>query len=65
MKFYSLFLLVVATLAAAQQASSNARVPITGLKGGTDGSGKRPSRPGINGLQRANGPAWYVSHESG
>ncbi|KAL2209786.1 Di-copper centre-containing protein [Sarocladium strictum] len=58
MKFYSLFLLLAATLAAAQQASSSARVPIPGLTGGTDSSGKRPSRPGINGLQRANGPAW-------
>lgn len=58
MKFYGLFLLLAACLAAAQQASSNARVPIPGLTGGTDSSGKRPSRPGINGLQRANGPAW-------
>jgi hypothetical protein len=60
MKLYCLFLLLAACLAAAQQASSNARVPIPGLTGGTDSSGKRPSRPGINGLHRANGPAWYV-----
>lgn len=59
MQLYHFFLLLAAAcLAVAQQASSNARVPFTGLRGGTDRTGKRPLRRPINSMQSAGGPAW-------
>lgn len=57
MQFYSLLLLLFAALAAAQGASSQAKIPVTGMRGGVESSGKRPSRLDIGTLQ-ASGPQW-------
>jgi tyrosinase len=53
-----LLCLWAAVFVSAQQASSSARIGVTGVKSAVWGSGKRASRKGINGLQRAGGPAW-------
>jgi tyrosinase len=58
MQLYYFFLLFAACWVTAQQASTSERVPITGLTGGTDSTGKRPIRRGLSILQRTAGPEW-------
>lgn len=58
MRLSFFFLLVAACWATAQQADTSERIGVTGLTGGTDSSGRRPSRLGINGMHRSQSPAW-------